>query len=47
MKSNYCKEIKFVEDLSSLKDVKQQICQVNGSWLKSISIDDKLYWDVD
>jgi len=37
---NYCKDIKFVDDLSSLTDVVEEICTVQGSWLKSISIDE-------
>jgi hypothetical protein len=47
MKTNYCKEIKFVDDLNSLTDIVEEICEVQGSWLKSLNIDDKKYWDVD
>lgn len=47
MKTNYCKDIKFVDDLNSLTDIVEEICEVQGSWLKSLNIDDKKYWDVD
>ena len=47
LKENYCKEIKFVDDLKNLTDVQEEICQVQGSWLSSLSIDNKKYWDVD
>ena len=34
IKKNHSKDMEFVTDLSSLKDVKKQICQIEGSWLK-------------
>lgn len=33
-------------ELKKLKDIKKVICNVEGSWLKNITIDNKLYWDV-
>lgn len=36
-----------MDDLSYLTDIKEQICEVEGSWLKSLSIDDKKYWDIE
>ena len=47
IKYNYCKEIKFIDDINQLKDVVQEICPVEGSWLESISIDEKEYWNID
>jgi hypothetical protein len=35
-----------VTELKKLKDIKKVICNVEGSWLKNITIDNKLYWDV-
>mmetsp|Transcript_15717 Transcript_15717/g.24138 ORF Transcript_15717/g.24138 Transcript_15717/m.24138 type:complete len:110 (+) Transcript_15717:1237-1566(+) len=36
-----------IHELKELKDVKKQICTVEGSWLKNLYIDGKKYWDVD
>lgn len=33
--------------LSEIKDLKEEICEVNGSWLESLVIDDKEYWNID
>ena len=41
MKHNYCKEIKFIDDLSNIKDCVNEICTVEGNWLESITIDDQ------
>lgn len=43
----YCKEIEFVDDLKKMKDMKSQICELEGSWLTHLKIDGKLYWDVE
>jgi hypothetical protein len=47
IKHNYCKDIKFVEDLGHLKDKVHKICNVSGSWLEHITIDEKKYWDIE
>lgn len=46
IKKNYGKDIEFVSDLKSLKDVKKQLATVEGSWLKNLFIDGKKYWDI-
>jgi hypothetical protein len=47
VEKNYGKNVEFVTDLKRLKDVKQPICRVEGSWLRSLVIDGKKYWDSD
>ena len=44
---NYCKDIQFISDLKQLTDVKNKICEIAGSWLQSLEIDNKIYWDID
>jgi hypothetical protein len=33
IKKNYSKDVEFVTDLKSLKDVKKELAKVEGSWL--------------
>ena len=47
IRKNYCKDIEFVDDLKKLKDVKKQLCEVSGSWLKELTIDGVKYWDME
>ena len=47
IKKLYSKDVEFVSDLGDLKDVKKHICNVSGSFLKNLIIDDKTYWDID
>lgn len=47
IKKTYCKDIKFVEDLDSLKDIKKKICEIEGSWLNKLKIGGKTYFDID
>lgn len=46
IKKMYCKDIEFVSDLKHLKDVRSEICSVEGSFLKNLKIDGKTYWDI-
>lgn len=34
-------------DLNSIKDIVKPICEIQGSFLKSLSIDGKKFWDID
>lgn len=47
IKKNYSKDIEFVNDLKNLKDFKREICTVEGGWLSSLTIDGKVYWEID
>jgi hypothetical protein len=47
IKKNYEKDMDFVTDLKNLKDVKKQICEIEGSWLKHLKIGGKMYWDIE
>jgi len=47
IKRNYGKDMDHVHDLKHLKDVKKEICAIEGSWLYNLYIDGKKYWDVD
>ena len=47
IKKNYCRDMTFITDLDELKDVKEKICDVNGSWLKQMDIGEETYWDID
>lgn len=47
IKKNYSKDMEFVSDLKHLKDLKQQLCAIEGSWLKNLVINGKTYWDLD
>ena len=40
----------MIDDIKSkniTKDIKKEICLLQGSWLKNIIIDDKEYWNVE
>mmetsp|Transcript_22963 Transcript_22963/g.35433 ORF Transcript_22963/g.35433 Transcript_22963/m.35433 type:complete len:108 (-) Transcript_22963:16-339(-) len=39
--------MEHVFDLKHLRDVKEEICTVDGSWLHNLFIDGKKYWDMD
>lgn len=47
VRKNYCKDIEFVSDIKNLKDVKKKLASIEGSWLKNLTIDGKVYWDID
>ena len=34
IKKNYCKGMDLISDLTKLKDFKEELCKVEGSWLK-------------
>jgi prepilin-type processing-associated H-X9-DG protein len=36
IKKNYGKDIEFVHDIKSIKDIRKQICDIDGSWLNSL-----------
>ena len=46
IKKNYGKDIEFVEDFKKLH-IKKKICDIDGSWLNSLQIDGKTYWDIE
>lgn len=42
--------MEMIDDIKSkniTKDIKKEICLLQGSWLKNIIIDDKEYWNVE
>lgn len=41
------KEKKEPTKLSEIKDIEQEICDINGSWLESLTIGDKEYWNIE
>ena len=43
----YGKNAEDIKDLTKIKDMVKPICEVSGSWLKSLVIDGKKYWDID
>ena len=43
----FSKHADEIKDLKQLKDLVKPICEIEGSWLKSIVIDNKKYWDID
>jgi len=47
IKKNYGKDMESVDDFKKLKHVKQKICDIDGSWLNSLQIDGKTYWDIE
>ena len=38
IRKNYCKDMEMISDLKSLKDVKEVLCEIDGSWLTHIEI---------
>ena len=47
IKNNYSKDIKFVSDIKSVSDCVSKICDIRGSWLRELVIDNKAYWSID
>ncbi len=47
IRKKYCKEIEYVSDFKSLKDVKKKLATVEGSYLNSLYIDGQKYWDIE
>ena len=45
-KALFSKSAEDVKDFKHLKDVEKHICDIKGSWLKSLIIDGKTYWDI-
>lgn len=43
----YGKNCIEIKDLSKIKDMQKKICDIEGSWLRSLIIDGKKYWDID
>jgi hypothetical protein len=43
----YGKHTTEITDLKQIKDARSQICEISGSWLRSLRIGDKKYWDID
>lgn len=43
----YGKNATEITDLKQIKDMTQKICDIEGSWLRSLRIGDKKYWDID
>lgn len=46
IRKNYSKDIEFCSDLKHLKDIKEVLCEIDGSWLTHVDISGKRYWDV-
>lgn len=36
-----------MSDLKDIKDMVKPICEIKGSWLKNLIIDNKVFWDID
>ena len=43
----YGKNATEITDLNQIKDMVKPICEIKGSWLRSLSIGGKKYWDID
>jgi hypothetical protein len=43
----FSKSAEDVKDFKHLKDVIKPICEIKGSWLRSLTIDNQVYWDID
>lgn len=43
----YSKHATEITDLTKIKDMVRPICEISGSWLKKLTIGDKVYWDID
>jgi hypothetical protein len=43
----FSKNAEEISDISYLKDVVKPICELSGSWLKNLTIDNKKYWDIE
>ena len=36
-----------INRISDLKDVKEEICTISGSWMTHLNLGDQLYWHID
>jgi hypothetical protein len=43
----YGKNSTDISELKQIKDMVKPICEIQGSWLQSLRIDGKKYWDID
>jgi hypothetical protein len=43
----YSKHAEDVKDFKKIKDMVNQVCEINGSWLKDLYIDGVKYWDIE
>lgn len=43
----YGKHSTEISDLNQIKDMVKPICDIKGSWLRSLTIGGKKYWDID
>ena len=46
-KKNYCKDMDMMYDLKEVKDCKKQISKIEGSYLGTLIIDGKMYFNLD
>ena len=47
-KSFYTKNATEIKEMSSIEhEIEEKLCDVEGSWLRNLKIDDKVYWDID
>ena len=46
-KQLFSKNAEEISDISYLRDVVKPVCQISGSWLKNIIIDNKSYWNIE
>lgn len=47
-KTHYAKNAADIKDISKLdKEIGDKICTLNGSWLRNVEIDGKVYWDIE
>jgi hypothetical protein len=47
IKTLYSKHAEDIKDLKNIKDFVKPICEISGSWLHSLNIGGKKYWDID
>lgn len=47
IKKNYGKDMDIIESLGPIKkEIKSEICRIEGRFLSYLKIDNKLYWDI-
>ena len=47
-KNYFVKNSPDIKDLSKLeKDISEEVAKIEGSWLRQLKIDGKVYWDID
>ena len=46
-KELYGKNAIEIQELNKIKDMREQICEIEGSWLRRLVIDGKPYWNID